>query len=203
MTAFTSVAGVVAPIMRANIDTDIIIPSREITSPGRDGYGEKLFAPWRYLPGSRVENPEFILNREPYRAARILLCGRNFGCGSSREMAVWALYQFGIRCIIAPSFGAIFRSNCIRNGLLPVELDEVLVGEIAAAAEREPLEATVDLETGTITLPGRSLAFSIPDRERTMMLRGLDPIGLTLLHHDEVLRFSEHDRQIRPWIWNI
>ena len=110
------------PLLRANIDTDIIIPSREITSPGREGYGEKAFAPWRYEAGSRKEVAEFVLNQPAYRAAKILVCGANFGCGSSREMAVWALQQFGIRVIIAPSFGAIFRNNCVRNGLLPIAL---------------------------------------------------------------------------------
>jgi 3-isopropylmalate/(R)-2-methylmalate dehydratase small subunit len=203
MKAFTSVTGFVAPIMRANVDTDIIIPSREITSPGRDGYGEKLFAPWRYLPGGRVENPNFILNRKPYRDAKILLCGPNFGCGSSREMAVWALYQFGIRCVVAPSFGAIFHSNCVRNGLLPVELDEELIDAIAAKTACEPTTACVDLKTCVITLPGRSIEFSVPSRERTTLLLGLDPIGLTLLHHEKIRIFAEADRRDRPWIWNI
>ena len=116
------IEGIVAPLLRPNIDTDLIIPSREITSPGREGYGEKLFAPWRYLGPERRENPDFVLNREPFRRAPILVAGENFGCGSSREMAVWALRQFGIRAVIAPSFGAIFRANCLRNGVLPVEL---------------------------------------------------------------------------------
>ena len=145
MEPFVRVEGIAAPLHRANIDTDAIIPSREITSPGREGYGEKLFSPWRYLGPDRRENPDFVLNRAPFRAAPILIAGDNFGCGSSREMAVWALRQFGIRAIVAPSFGAIFRANCMRNGILPVVLPAATVAGARRAGRAGELVLEVDL----------------------------------------------------------
>ena len=151
MEAFVRIEGIAAPLHRPNIDTDAIVPSREITSPGREGYGEKLFAPWRYLGPDRRENPDFVLNRVPFRAAPILIAGDNFGCGSSREMAVWALRQFGIRVVVAPSFGAIFRSNCLRNGILPVVLPAATVTGLAARAEAGDLVLAVDLEKCVVT----------------------------------------------------
>ena len=202
MEKFVRVQGIAAPLHRPNVDTDAIIPSREITSPGREGYGEKLFAPWRYLGPDRRENPDFVLNRAPFRAAAILVAGENFGCGSSREMAAWALRQFGIRAVIAPSFGAIFRSNCLRNGILPVVLPAATVAALAARAEAGDLVLAVDLESCAVTTPdGASRAFQVEAREREMMLEGLDAIALTLRRRGEIEAFQERDRAARPWIW--
>ena len=149
MEKFVELNAIAAPLLEINIDTDVIIPSREMKRVSKQGLGEGLFAGRRYTqPGGRDENPEFILNREPYRDAQILLSGSNFGCGSSREHAVWALSEWGIRAIIAPSFGAIFYGNCVRNGILPIELEDARVKEIAATVEAHPAEnrITVDLE---------------------------------------------------------
>lgn len=202
MDALVRVEGIAAPLLRDHIDTDVIIPSREITSPGREGFGPKLFAPWRYLAPGGPENPEFVLNREPWRHARILIAGRNFGCGSSREMAVWALVQFGIRCVIAPSFGAIFRSNCVRNALLPVELPEATVQALAAAATAAPLELTVDLEACEVRGPGGLRhPFTIDAAEREMLLTGMDAIDRTWQHRAAIEAFEAADRERRPWIW--
>ena len=196
------VEGIAAPLLRENIDTDVIIPSREITSPAREGFGPKLFAPWRYLAPGGPENPEFVLNREPWRAARILIAGRNFGCGSSREMAVWALVQFGIRCVIAPSFGAIFRNNCVRNALLPVDLPEADVDALAAAAARAPLVLTVDLEACEVRAhDGARHAFTIDPAEREMLLTGMDAIDRTWQQRAAIEAFEAADRERRPWIW--
>ena len=202
MEKLVRVEGIAAPLHRPNIDTDLIIPSREITSPGREGYGEKLFAPWRYLGPERRENPDFVLNREPFRRAPILVAGENFGCGSSREMAVWALRQFGIRAIVAPSFGAIFRANCLRNGILPVVLPAATVAVLAARAEAGELVLAVDLEKCVVTTPdGAGHGFEVEAREREMMLEGLDDIALTLRREGEIEAFQERDRVARPWIW--
>ena len=205
MEQFVSVSGIAAPLLRANIDTDLIIPSREMTSLSKADYGEKLLAPWRYLPGEagqRVENPEFILNQAPFRTAPILVTGANFGSGSSRESAAWAVRQFGFRCVIAPSFGAIFHNNCFRNGVLPVTLAQEDVNEIGEAAKSGTLRLTVDLRTCTVSLPtGRELFFEVPAEERKMLLEGLDAIGLTKKKADEILAFQDADRALRPWIW--
>ena len=136
---FSRVTGPAAPLLLDNIDTDAIIPSRETKSVSRAGYGEKLFANWRYEPGTRTEKPDFVLNQPPYRGAVVLLAGHNFGCGSSREAAAWSLVQFGIRCVVASSFGAIFRTNSIRNGLLPVALDATDVRTLVIDLERSEI----------------------------------------------------------------
>ncbi|RKP53553.1 3-isopropylmalate dehydratase small subunit [Pararobbsia silviterrae] len=207
MESFVKVTGIAAPLMRANIDTDLLIPSREITGSGKDGYGAKLLAPWRYLPGpagSRIENPDFVLNREPFREARFLIADANFGSGSSREPAVWAVRQFGLRGVIAPSFGAIFRNNCYRNGVLPIELPKDQVEDLAHDAESGRLVLTVDLDACDIVRPdGTRIAFSVPPNERAMMLEGLDAIGLTLKLSAQIHAFQAADRKARPWIWDI
>lgn len=196
------VEGVAAPLLRDNIDTDVIIPSRDITSPSREGFGEKLFAPWRFLAPGGPENPGFVLNREPWRQARFLVAGRNFGCGSSREMAVWALVQFGIRCVIAPSFGAIFRANCIRNALLPLELPHEVVAALADAAGRGPLVLQADVPAQQLHLPdGTVHAFALDAEEREMLLSGLDAIDRTWQHRDAIEAFEAADRLRRPWMW--
>ncbi len=196
------IQGVAAPLLRDNVDTDAIIPSREITSPSREGFGTKLFGPWRYRGLDGAEDPSFILNQEPWRQACILIAGSNFGCGSSREMAVWALWQFGIRCVIAPSFGAIFRDNCIRNGLLPVELPAALVAGLAQAAAQVPGGWTVDLQRCEVLDPQRvAHSFVIDPHERESLLSGLDAIDLTWQLRPAIEAFEAADRQRRPWIW--
>lgn len=206
MTPFRRHRGIAAPLVRINIDTDAIIPSREMKRVSKEGLGEGLFANWRYSDvATREENPDFVLNRGPFREASILLGGVNFGCGSSREHAVWALADFGIRAVVAPSFGSIFYGNCVRNGILPVRLDE---GTIAAMASR--LEATPGGEL-TIDLPGQVLiaddgseyAFDIDATDKEMLLEGLDQIALTLRHDDAIHAFMARDREARPWIYSL
>lgn len=206
MEPFTRFRGVAAPLMRLNIDTDAVIPSREMKRVSKEGLGEGLFANWRYSDvATRVENPDFVLNREPFRHARILLAGANFGCGSSREHAVWALRDFGIQVVIAPSFGSIFRGNCVRNGLLPVVLAEDIVEDLAEAREREPdRPLAVDLEDKQVTeANGRGWSFEIDDNAREMLLKGLDPISRTLQHDESIHAFIERDRVRRPWIHHL
>ncbi len=222
MEQFVRVSGIAAPLMRANIDTDLLIPSKEMTGTGKEGYGEKLLAPWRYLTPAeaerqqdvllddprvdaglqRLENPDFVLNKAPFRKAVILIAGENFGSGSSREMAVWALRQFGFRCVIAPSFGAIFRNNCYRNGVLPVLLPAAEVQRLADEAEDGRLVLTVDLAECRIVRPdGSAVPFSVPPNDRNMLLEGLDAIGVTLKRQPEIQAFEDADRVARPWIW--
>jgi 3-isopropylmalate/(R)-2-methylmalate dehydratase small subunit len=204
MEQFVRLKALAAPLMRPNIDTDVIIPSREITSPSREGFGERAFAPWRYVGPGRTPNPDFVLNREPFNRAQILVTGENFGCGSSREMAVWAIRQFGFRCVIAPSFGAIFQANCYRNGVLPVVLPKAVVEELGRAAESGMLELDVDLEACAVVAPdSRTFPFTVPPPERRMLLEGLDEIGLTLERRDEILAYQKRDREKRPWIWAV
>jgi len=205
MEKFTTLTAIAAPLLRINVDTDAIIPSREMKRVSKDGLAEGLFAGWRYLaPGSREENPEFILNRAPYRDAQILLSGVNFGCGSSREHAVWALHEWGIRAVIAPSFGAIFQSNCVRNGIVPVVLDNAIVEALARQVDADPdhHRVTVDLAGQVVTGPdGTRHPFSLPEADREMLLEGLDAIAVTLKRDAEILAFRERDRARRPWIY--
>lgn len=193
--------GVAAPLMRANIDTDAIIPSREMKRVSKSGLADGLFAGWRYLnEGERVPDPAFALNQPAYAGASILLAGPNFGCGSSREHAVWALREFGIRAVIAPSFGAIFQNNCIRNGLLPVELGEDALQELARHTLHGPL--TVDLVRCVVRAAnGARYDFRIGDLPRQMLLEGLDPVALTLRLGDSIRAFQARDRNERPWIY--
>lgn len=200
--SFTQHTGIAAPLLRINVDTDAIIPSREMKTVGKRGLADGLFAGWRYsAPGGREPNPEFVLNRPEYRGASILLAGANFGCGSSREHAVWALVEYGIRCVIAPSFGAIFQNNCIRNGLLPLVLDEAQIHSLAAGLE--PGDAlTVDLEHCRIYAPGGAqTAFRIDPAQRMMLLEGLDAVGLTLKHQAQIEAHIARDRSARPWAY--
>jgi 3-isopropylmalate/(R)-2-methylmalate dehydratase small subunit len=205
MEKFTTLTAIAAPLLRINVDTDAIIPSREMKKVAKTGLADGLFAAWRYTaPGGRTENPDFILNREPYRRARILLSGLNFGCGSSREHAVWALHEWGIRAILAPSFGAIFQGNCVRNGILPVVLDNTVVEDIAAQVSRDPgrAQVTVDLTNERVTAPNGQLhPFQLPPADRAMLLEGLDAIALTQKRDDEILAFQARDRLRRPWIY--
>jgi 3-isopropylmalate/(R)-2-methylmalate dehydratase small subunit len=205
MEKFTTITAIAAPLLRINIDTDAIIPSREMKRVSKTGLAEGLFAGWRYRsPGSREENPDFVLNQGPYRQARILLSGINFGCGSSREHAVWALHEWGIRAILAPSFGAIFQGNCVRNGILPVILDNAVVETLARQVEQAPEQnlVTVDLVECVVVGPDRSrYKFDIPAADREMLLEGLDSIAVTLKRDAEILAFRERDRVQRPWIY--
>lgn len=199
MTPFTRLTSAAAPLLRDNIDTDAIIPSREMKSTGKTGLADGLFAPWRYLtPGSRDPDPDFILNRPDFAAAQILLGGHNFGCGSSREHAVWALAEYGIRAVIAPSFAPIFAGNCTRNGVVPVELAPEIVAEIAASSA----PVTVDLEKQRVSLPnGQHWFFEMGAEARAMLLEGLDAVDLTFKHRTEISTFQAADRTARPWIY--
>jgi len=202
---FTELTAVAAPLLRINIDTDAIIPSREMKRVSKQGLGDGLFAGWRYTrPGSREENTDFVLNQAPYREAQILLSGLNFGCGSSREHAVWALHEWGIRCIIAPSFGAIFYGNCVLNGILPVTLENSIVEDLARQVEANPPEnqITIDLEECVVTAPDSSrYDFDIAPADREMLMEGLDAIAATMKRDDEILAFQARDRLKRPWIY--
>jgi 3-isopropylmalate/(R)-2-methylmalate dehydratase small subunit len=205
METFTELSAIAAPLLRINIDTDAIIPSREMKRVSKLGLGGGLFAGWRYAaPGSRDENPDFVLNQDPYRQAQILLSGLNFGCGSSREHAVWALAEWGIRSIIAPSFGAIFYGNCVLNGILPIVLDNAVVEDLARQVTADPSEnqIRVNLETCTVTAPdGGQHAFEIAPGDRNMLMEGLDAIAVTMKHDDEIFAFQARDRLKRPWIY--
>lgn len=205
MQAFTRLTAVAAPLYRANIDTDIIIPSREIRGVGKQGLAEGLFAGWRYREiGGREPDPAFVLNRPEFHGAKILLAGENFGCGSSREHAVWALAEYGIRAIIAPSFAPIFENNCIRNGVLPARLPAAAVESLITGLDdgRHRRQLTVDLEACEVHgEDGSTHAFRIDEEARQMLLAGADAIDLTLLQRDEIEAFLVRDRQLRPWVY--
>lgn len=205
MTPFTTLSAVVAPLIRANVDTDAIIPSREMKSVSKTGLSAGLFAGWRYTEiGGREPNPDFVLNKPAYAGAQILLGGDNFGCGSSREHAVWALAEYGFRAVIAPSFNPIFRGNCVRNGLAPIELAEADIARIASEIEADPQARllTIDLAGQTVTTPaGISFGFSIEPEAKTMLLNGYDAIDLTLTRASEIEAFRAADRERRPWAY--
>jgi 3-isopropylmalate/(R)-2-methylmalate dehydratase small subunit len=211
MQTFTTHEGRVAPLDRANVDTDAIIPKQYLKSIRKSGFGAYLFDDWRYLdPGSldveiadRRENPDFILNQEPFREASILLALANFGCGSSREHAVWALENFGIRCVIAPSFADIFYNNCFKNGVLPIVLDSAEVDALfAAATAAGGIWLRIDLEKQQITRPdGPSYTFDIEGYRRKNLLEGLDEIGQTLQQADLIRQYEENRKQEKPWLF--
>jgi len=200
---FTKLAAIAAPIMRSNIDTDVIIRiDRLVGNSVRGTLGKWAFGALRYLPDGS-ENPEFILNREPYRQAEILVTGPNFGCGSSREGAVWSLQEMGIRAIIGSGFGDIFFANCFQNGILPIVIDKEIVDGLAAEVEatQGAGRISVDLQEQTITSPsGKHHSFEIDPRRRTGLLEGLDEVSLTLQRDDEIRAFQASDRVERPWI---
>lgn len=204
MERFISITGVAAPLLRINIDTDAIIPSREMKRVSKKGLSDGLFANWRYSDvDARRENPDFVLNRPAYRRAVILLAGANFGCGSSREHAVWALREWGIRCIVAPSFGAIFQGNCVRNGILPVVLEEAVIqglaDQMAPAPANRPL--TVDLQARVVSGPdGVPHPFDIHEQDREMLMEGLDAIGATLKRLPEIAAFEDQYFRNRQWL---
>ena len=202
MNKFTRVTGAAAPLMRINIDTEVVIPINRLIGHKRGELGPYCFEAWRYALDGR-ENPEFVLNQPRYREAKFLLAGDNFGCGSSREHAVWSLADFGIRCIIAPSFGDIFYWNCFQNGVLPIRLPDDQVKELATEidAAEQPL-VTVDLETQAITMPsGRQVTFTTDPERRAALLAGLDEIGMTLKLDAQIRGHQSRDRESRPWIY--
>lgn len=204
MEKFDRLTAVAAPLLRDNIDTDAIIPSREMKSVSKTGLAEGLFAGWRYTAiGGREPNPEFVLNKPAHAGTQIILGGSNFGCGSSREHAVWALHEYGIRAVIAPTFSPIFFGNCIRNGIVPVRLPAETVASIAAWVEQDPAKhrVTVDLEAQTVTAGGAQHRFELDDEPRAMLLEGLDAIDLTLKQRPAIEAFRARDRALRPWIY--
>ena len=187
MQPFTKHTGLVAPLDRVNVDTDQMVPKQFLKWVTREGYGRVLFYDWRYLEGE-VANPEFVLNQPRYQGASILLTRANFGCGSSREHAPWALVEYGFRAILAPSYADIFYNNCFKNGLLPVTLPDAQVDELFRRVEKtEGYRLTVDLETQTVTdAAGLKIAFQIDPFRRECLLKGLDDIGLTLRLEDRI-----------------
>ncbi|MCW1401852.1 3-isopropylmalate dehydratase small subunit [Novosphingobium sp. MW5] len=196
MKPFTTLTSVVAPLSVDNVDTDTIIPSREMKSTGRTGLADGLFAPWRYThAAARTPNPDFVLNRPEYANAEILAAGCNFGCGSSREHAVWALAEWGIRAIVAESFAPIFYQNCIRNGILPIVANNHALAHMAGA------EVTIDLARQVIVRGATEIAFQIGEEAKTMLLEGLDAIDLTLKSRADIDARTQRDRQARPWVY--
>ena len=212
MQAFEKLDGLVVPLDRANVDTDAIIPKQFLTSIKRTGFGPNLFDAWRYLDrgapgmdhGKRPVNPDFVLNHDRYQGAEILLARRNFGCGSSREHAAWALLDHGIRVVIAPSFAEIFYNNCFKNGVLPVVLDEAIMDELFREVEENPgYRLRVDLEAQTVTTPdGRSHGFEVDVFKKYSLLNGLDEIGLTLQHLHEIRDYEQRRREKAPWLFS-
>lgn len=210
MQAFTVHKGLVAPLDRENVDTDAIIPKQFLKSIQRTGFGPNLFDEWRYLdrgepgqdPAQRKPNPDFVLNQPRYQGASILLSRKNFGCGSSREHAPWALEQYGFRAIIAPSFADIFFSNCFKNGLLPIVLTEMQVGQLFdEVAAFNGYQLTVDLPRQVVVKPdGAELPFDIAPFRKYCLLGGFDDIGLTLRHADKIRAFEAERLMKKPWL---
>jgi 3-isopropylmalate/(R)-2-methylmalate dehydratase small subunit len=201
---FNQLTAIAAPIMRSNIDTDVIIRIERLVGNNiRGTLGKWAFGSLRYLPDGS-ENPDFILNREPYRQAEILVTGPNFGCGSSREGAVWSLQEMGIRAIIGPGFGDIFFANCFQNGILPIVVDKEIVDSLASEIEATQGAGRIgiDLEAQTFSSPsGKQHHFEIDPRRREGLLLGLDEVALTLQRDDEIRAFQAADRTARPWIY--
>jgi 3-isopropylmalate/(R)-2-methylmalate dehydratase small subunit len=212
MEKFTILDGLVAPLDRANVDTDQVIPKQFLKSIKRSGFGRNLFDSWRYMnagePGmdnaKRPLNADFVLNQPRYKGAAILLARENFGCGSSREHAPWALLDYGFRCVIAPSFGDIFFTNCFKNGLLPVVLKDAEVDRIFHDVAAFPgFRLTVDLAQQVVAYPdaSRAFRFEIDPFRKHCLLNGLDEIGLTLRHADKIRAFEERRKADQPWLF--
>jgi 3-isopropylmalate/(R)-2-methylmalate dehydratase small subunit len=203
MEPFITLDALVMPLDRENINTDDITPVRFLKSIRRTGFGSALFANWRYLDNQGTPNPDFALNQPRYRGAQILLARANFGAGSSREHAPWALLESGFRCIIAPSFADIFYNNCFNNGILPLTLEnseiDTLFSEVSA---QEGYRLRVDLPAQTVTTPaGQQFTFPLDSFKKEGLLKGLDNIGWTLQHADEIARYEERRRQETPWVF--
>jgi 3-isopropylmalate/(R)-2-methylmalate dehydratase small subunit len=201
MQKLTRLTGIAAPLNMINVDTDMIIPKQYLRTIKRSGLGRYLFDEMRHN-GDGSEKPDFVLNREPWRRAKILIAGANFGCGSSREHAPWALNDFGIRVVIAPSFADIFFNNSFKNGMLPLILPQEDVDRLMADAESGK-ELTVDLDAQQVTrADGSVIAFTVDPFRRDCLLNGLDDIGLTLKHEDEITAFEARQREGQPWLWS-
>ncbi|HOV18786.1 3-isopropylmalate dehydratase small subunit [Ottowia sp.] len=210
MEKFTVHKGLVAPLDRENVDTDAIIPKQFLKSIKKTGFGPNLFDEWRYLdhgepgmdPAARKPNPDFVLNQPRYAGASILLARKNFGCGSSREHAPWALQQYGFRAILASSFADIFFNNCFKNGLLPIVLAESVIGKLFDEVNAfAGYQLTVDLERQVIVKPdGSEIAFDVQPFRKHCLLGGLDDIGLTLRHQDEIKAFEARRLAAKPWL---
>jgi 3-isopropylmalate/(R)-2-methylmalate dehydratase small subunit len=200
MQKFDQLTGVAAPLPLINIDTDMIIPKQYLKTIKRTGLGTALFSELRYENGQ--EKPDFVLNKPAYRQAKILIAGENFGCGSSREHAPWALLDFGIRCVIAPSFADIFYNNCFENGILPIKLPQAEVDALMREAENGANATfTVDLQGQTVTMPdGRQVAFEIDGYKKWRLLNGLDSIGLTMQKSEKIDTFEAAAAQSKPWL---
>jgi 3-isopropylmalate/(R)-2-methylmalate dehydratase small subunit len=211
MRAFTQHTGLVAPLDRANVDTDQIIPKQFLKSIKRTGFGPNLFDEWRYLDvgyayqdnSKRPLNKDFVLNAERYQGASVLLARENFGCGSSREHAPWALEEYGFRSIIAPSYADIFYNNSFKNGLLPIILSDAEVDELFQQVEANPgYELTVDLQAQTVTRPdGKVYSFELDEFRKHCLVNGLDDIGLTLQDHEAIATFEGKHRASQPWLF--
>ena len=202
MQAFTKLTGIAAPLPKANVDTDQIIPARFLKSISRLGFGKNLFANFRYKEDG-TENPDFVLNQEPYRKAEVLIAFENFGCGSSREHAPWALLDFGIRCVIAPDFADIFHNNCFKNGVLPVRLPREICEKLMEDAKMGGnARISVDLERQMVVRPnGEEIPFQIDPLRRHLMLNGLDDIGQTMQHAPAIDGFEARQRAAQPWLY--
>ncbi|AHF01447.1 3-isopropylmalate dehydratase small subunit [Thiomicrospira aerophila AL3] len=211
LTQFTQLKAIVAPLDRANVDTDAIIPKQFLKSIKRSGFGPNLFDEWRYLDVGQPEqdcsarplNPEFVLNQPRYKGAKILLARENFGCGSSREHAPWALKDYGFDVIIAPSFADIFFNNSFKNGILPITLGDELVEHLFnEVSEQEGYMLEVDLASQTITTPsGQQISFEVDSFRKHCLLNGLDDIGLTLVHRDDIAAYEAKRQQQAPWLF--
>src|ERR1700730_2413462 len=202
---FTTLTGLVAPLDRMNVNTDEITPARFLKTTRRTGFDNVLFAHWRYLDKDSTQpNPHFVLTQPRYQGVTILLAEDNFGCGSSREHAPWAIRDYGIRCLIAPSFADIFYNNCFNNGILPVTLDSATVRELFnEVAANEGYTLHIDLAAQTVTTPsGRAIHFDIDGFRKNALLKGLDNIGWTLSHSDEIAAYEEKRKQEAPWIFS-
>jgi 3-isopropylmalate/(R)-2-methylmalate dehydratase small subunit len=212
MDKFTVHTGLVAPLDRENVDTDSIIPKQFLKSIKRTGFGPHLFDAWRYLdvgePGMdlsrRKPNPDFVLNNPRYQGASILLARKNFGCGSSREHAPWALQQYGFKAIVAPSFADIFYNNCFKNGLLPIVLLDFQVDHLFQEVAAHPgFTLTIDLPAQTVTAPGgKPMHFDVDPGRKEAMVNGWDEIGLTLRHADDIKAYEERRKRTEPWIFS-
>jgi 3-isopropylmalate/(R)-2-methylmalate dehydratase small subunit len=210
MQKFNLLKGLVAPMDRENVDTDAIIPKQFLKSIRKTGFGPNLFDEWRYLdhgepgqdPASRKPHPDFVLNQPRYQGASILLARKNFGCGSSREHAPWAIDQFGFRALIAPSFADIFFNNCFKNGLLPIVLPETTVDALFNEVQAFPgYELTIDLERQVVVRPqGEEIPFEVQAFRKYCLLNGLDDIGLTLRHADKIKSFEAQHLATKPWL---
>ncbi|MGE5546858.1 MAG: 3-isopropylmalate dehydratase small subunit [Solirubrobacterales bacterium] len=201
MDKFTVLTGVAAPLPMINVDTDMIIPKQFLKTIKRSGLGKNLFDEMRYTPDGK-EVATFVLNQPAYRKAQILIAGNNFGCGSSREHAPWAILDFGIRCVIAPSFADIFFNNCFKNGVLPIKLPQEQVDKLMKQAENGANATfTVDLQNQQITAPdGSKTAFEVDPFRKHCLLNGLDDIGLTLQKADKIAAFEANRKQSQPWL---